>query len=185
MNFKRISTVLGIILILSCAVVLINTTKENIIHRKQIESKLDLKDEEKKNLNYRHLVEDIKSVEEGKSIKYAKQASSETQNSGNGVKLVVYDKEYKGDGYSVRIMSAIDQKNDTKMYEFIRNDECVYCVSTDTIDNLTGKNKAFSRATKNIVVYGLLGIITVIEIVLLVMSRKDAMNKDKQSVNKA
>ena len=96
MNFKRASTVLGIILILTCTMVLVNNTKENMVHKKQIESKLNFSEESKKSVNFRQLVEDIKAIEDGKNIKYAKKDSSESKNNQGGVKLVVYGNEYKG-----------------------------------------------------------------------------------------
>ncbi|MBQ3408758.1 MAG: hypothetical protein IJH12_06125 [Clostridia bacterium] len=73
MNYKRICVVLGAIFVLLCLILCINTTKENIIHKKQIESILNFSEEQKKSVNYKQLIADIKYIEDGKGIKYAKQ----------------------------------------------------------------------------------------------------------------
>lgn len=174
MDCKRISTVLGIILILSCTIVLISNTKENMIHKKQIESKLNFSEEEKKSVNFRQLVEDIKAIEDGNNLKYAKKDSSETQNNEGGVKLVVYGNEYKGDGYLVRTSSV----EDTMMYEFIKGEDCVYCISESTLEMSTENNNKFTKKSKSIIIYVIIGIMVVSEIIFICLYFRGRVKKN-------
>ena len=72
MKYKRtlILTLITIIIVISmiCALFIIR----NSIDKYRIKKQIELSEEEKSNLNYEQLIEDIKSLENGHGIKYAK-----------------------------------------------------------------------------------------------------------------
>lgn len=128
MNYKRICITLAMIIVVCVALVGIFNIKREYEHTKKIESILDFSDQEKSSLNYQDLIRDIKSLENGKGIKYAKNSSEDDNpNKGGNVKITVESKEYQGDGYKIDIYKA----GETSIYSIYKDDECIYSVSSD------------------------------------------------------
>lgn len=92
MKNKKVFIILAIIVIL----ILIGFgifMKYNINLITKIESKLDLTEAEKEELNYEDLIEDIKSLENGNKIINAKQDERNIF-------------KYEGDGYTIEVMGG-------------------------------------------------------------------------------
>ena len=90
-------TIVSMVITIIIAVLIICTMfiVRNAIAKDKIKSKVKLSEEEKSNLNYQQLIEDIKSEEEGHGVKYAKQEENT-----DGGKFKLKDR-YIGDGYII------------------------------------------------------------------------------------
>ena len=173
MDYKRACTVLGIIILLSISIVLINNTKEKIVHEKQIDSKLSevITDEDKRTVNYRKLVKDIKAIEDNKKIKYAKKSENKSD-----VGVVAYGNSYQGDGYTIVINNGVDEAT---IYEFFVNQKNVYSAEIGCFNVEDTKVKE-QKHTRNVIVWIIIGIMIIGECVLFVKYR--AINKAPKDV---
>ncbi len=97
----------------------------NTMAKDKIKSKVKLSEEEKCNLNYEQLIEDIKSVEEGHGVKHAKK--QEKQPTGNKIEDIINAGNdfvlgrgdlYIGEGYTILHMIMPQ----TIEYDFYTND---------------------------------------------------------------
>lgn len=173
MDYKRACTVLGIIILLSISMVLINNTKEKIVHEKQIDSKLSetITDEEKRTVNYRKLVKDIKAIEDNKKIKYAKKSENKSD-----FGVVAYGNSYQGDGYSIVVNN---NATDVAIYEFFVNQRNVYSVEVgcSNVEDIKVRNQ---KNTRNVIVWIIIGVMIIAEFVMVVKYR--AINKAPKEV---
>ena len=89
MNYKRALRVWGLVLVLSILIVAVYTTTYNISHKNRIKEKLDLTDDEIQSINYKQLIADIKVVEDGRDLKYAKEIKEKDNNSKSANNIAV------------------------------------------------------------------------------------------------
>ena len=173
MDYKRACAVLGIIILLSISIIFINSTKEKVVHEKQIESKLSLSitDEDKRTVNYRKLVADIRSIEDNGQIKYAKQSSNKSD-----IGTIVYGNVYQGDGYSI----VIEYAEDATIYQFIVNQKSVYSAGKSEWFDSNDVKAYTQKRIRTIIVWVIIGAMSIAELVLFIKYR--GVNKAQKDV---
>ena len=113
-----IAIIIGIIIVLMMFIV-----RSIIEETNNIESKLQLSNEEKNELNYSELIEDIECIENNKEIKHAKYVKEETNES------FFHDSKYQGDGYYIISEGGVSDafiydiytNKDNKIYESVKS----------------------------------------------------------------
>ncbi len=161
MNYKKICTILAIIIIACVALVGVLNIKSEYEHTQRIENILDFSDQEKSSINYQNLIRDIKLIENGKKIKYAKNTSGvDSSNKDGNVKVVVESKEYQGDGYTIDTYKT----SGTPIYNIYVGDECVYSVSENMLKEQKRNKKIELMAT---IMYVIISICIVLELIFL------------------
>lgn len=179
MNYKRALKVWGLVLVLAILIVTIYTITFNILHKNKIKEKLDLTDDEIQSVNYKQLVADIKAVEDGNRLKYAKIIEETNNNKSNNDS----DKEdvLYGDGYTVKLPDATD----VVVYDFYTNGRCVYSVVINT-GSQEEQHREMTAHTKFTILYVIIAIIVIVEFWLYIkykkISKKNKNIEDKKSV---
>lgn len=171
MNYKRICKILGIIIILSLLVLAIKTTKADMEHKKNIETKLGFSEEQKKAINYKYLVEDIKSVEKGVQLRHAK----EKKDGNSGDTLVIVEKEYLGDGYIVKTVPAYE----SFIFDFYIEGNCVYTVVINSGWGVDGCEGTLNILVSKLINYAVFGIMIIVELVFYILYKK-SLKKEKE-----
>lgn len=182
MNYKRALRVWGLVLVTTIIIVLVYSISYNIRHNNQIKEKLGLTEEEMKSVNYKQLVADIKAVEDGKGLKYAKEIKEKDNNSKSANNIaVISTTKYYGDGYTV----AFPDATDVFIYEFYTNGRCVYSVVIN-MWHQPGQRREMTAHTKFTMLYIIIAVIAIIEFILYIMYKKISKNnknvEDKKSV---
>ena len=164
MDYKRACKLLGIILIISIILVIGYVIIDSFSQRNEIKNKVYLKDEERRFVSYNQLITDIKSIENGGKIKYAKIVNASNNQTSYG------------EGYSV-------MQSDTSegvMYEFYVNGRCVY------ISQVENKKSSMTKQTKNALLFIIIVIMGIMEFVFYIRYKKEIKNnkviEDKKSV---
>lgn len=161
MNYKKNCITLAIIIIACGALLGIFNIKREYEHTKKIESILNFSNQEKSSLNYQNLIRDIKSLENGKGVKHAKNtAENEGSNNSENVKIVVESKEYQGEGYKIDIYNT----GETSIYNIYKNDKCVYSVSENILEE---HKKSKKVGTISIIIYVVIIICVILELIFL------------------
>lgn len=101
-KMKKIIVVIsvGLVIILSMFLA------RNIFEMRNIEKNIQLSNEEKSELSYSELINDIKSLEKGKTLEHAKYVESEKKDPFN-------EKKYQGNGYYITREMVPDASIDT------------------------------------------------------------------------
>ena len=182
MNYKRALRVWGLVLVLSILIVAVYTTTYNISHKNKIKEKLDLTDDEIQSINYKQLIADIKAVEDGRDLKYAKEIKEKDNNSKSANNIaVISTTKYYGDGYTV----AFPEATDVCIYEFYTNGRCVYSVVINMWQQ-PGQRREMTAHVKFTILYTIISIMVIIELILYIKYKKISKNnkniEDKKTV---
>ena len=172
MKYKRICIVLGIIIALSFVVLAIKSVRADIEIKKNIESRINLSEEEKRAFKYNQMVDDIKAVENGSQLRHAK--PSEGKKSDDIVSLTVA-KYYFGDGYTVKYTPAAD----ALIYEFYVGENPVYTVVTSTGWGKDGNTGTLNILVSKLINYSVFTLMIVAELVFFVLYKKSLIKENK------
>ncbi|MBQ3408757.1 MAG: hypothetical protein IJH12_06120 [Clostridia bacterium] len=99
----------------------------------------------------------------------------------SNVKLIVYSKEYKGDGYFV----IVPPVTDATIYEFWVGDNCVYSAVINNWFGSDDTNELLKKNSQRAIVYVILCIIMVMEVIFFILYKKQQRKKvveDKKTV---
>ena len=164
MNYKRAIKLLGIILVLSIILVIGYIIIDSISQKSEIKKKIYLKEEERRFVSYNQLITDIKSIENGGKIKYAKIVNASNNQTSYGEGYLVIESD----------------TSEGAIYEFYVNGRCVY------ISQVNNKKSSMTKKTKNTLLFIIIFIMGITEIIFYTKYKKDIKNnkivEDKKSV---
>lgn len=156
---------IGIIIICVTVILIISGIKGDVDHTKRIENALNMSEECKQQLNYKHLVADIKAVENRKKPKHAKETEVKDGAQIMGVQVDSGRKEYVGEGYTIKLPPA----SDVTIYAFYHDDESIYSYVGDKYEEASN---AVPRIAKTILIVVLYGGLILTELILCIKYSK-------------
>lgn len=184
---KSKKSIISILITIIIAILIICTMfiVRNLMTKDKIESKIKLSKDEKNSLNYEQLIEDIKSVEDGHGVKYAKKKEKQTTdnkivdiiNAGNDL-INSNGDLYIGDGYTISYFIG----GELIQYEFYTNDsKLIYSVKEYVpLESIQEHNERTMEENKpNIIFYGGVGGIIILAIVICVVIYRKSGKVDK------
>ena len=183
MDYKRALKVWGLVLVIATVIITIYTFTYNISHKNKIKEQLDITDDEVTSVNYKQLVADIKAVEDGKNLKYAKGIEKGEQYKVNGIpnNTTESTKMFYGDRYTVVYLPSTD----ISVYDFYANGRCVYSVVNSAL-NQKGQHRKITANVKFTILYTIIIVMAIIELILYIKHQKISKNnkniEDKKSV---
>ena len=153
---------------------------KNSMAKDKIKGKIKLSEEEKSNLNYEQLIEDIKSLENGHGVKYAKK--QERQSTGDKIEDIINagndfisgkGELYIGDGYTISNVLMPEMIE----YDFYTNDnKLIYSIQNGVpLETVKEHNeRMIQKNSSNIIFYGIIALIIVAtSVICIVIYRKE------------
>lgn len=171
MKSKKIVSIF-ITIIIAITIITTMFLVRNSMGKDKIKSKVKLSEEEKSNLNYEQLIEDIYSLENGHGVKHAKR--QERQSTENKIdNLVNRNSLYVGEGYTISHLPIPEMIE----YDFFSNDnKLIYSIQNEApLETIKEHNERMIQKNKSdIIFYSTIVVIIVIATTIcVVIYRKD------------
>lgn len=160
MKAKKI-VLIFVTIIISISIIATMFIVKNSMAKDKIKSKVKLSEQEKSNLNYEQLIEDIYSIENGHEVKHAKK--QERQSTENKIDNLVNIRNslYVGDGYTISYMIMPEMIE----YDFYTNDKkLIYNIQNGVpLETVQEYNERMIKEnSSNIIFYGAIVLIIVV-----------------------
>lgn len=167
MKFKKIVSIF-ITIIIAITIIATIFLVRNSMAKDKIKSKVKLSEQEKSNLNYEQLIEDIYSIENGHEVKHAKK--QERQSTENKIDNLVNIRNslYVGDGYTISYMIMPEMIE----YDFYTNDKkLIYSIQNGVpLETVQEHNERMIKEnSSNIIFYGAIVLIIVATSVICIL----------------
>lgn len=164
MKSKKIVSIF-ITIIIAITIIATIFLVRNSMAKDKIKSKVKLSEQEKSNLNYEQLIEDIYSIENGHEVKHAKKQSTE-----NKIDNLVNIRNslYVGDGYTISYMIMPEMIE----YDFYTNDKkLIYSIQNGVpLETVQEHNERMIKEnSSNIIFYGAIVLIIVATSVICIL----------------
>lgn len=167
MKSKKIVSIF-ITIIIAITIIATIFLVRNSMAKDKIKSKVKLSEQEKSNLNYEQLIEDIYSIENGHEVKHAKK--QERQSTENKIDNLVNIRNslYVGDGYTISYMIMPEMIE----YDFYTNDKkLIYSIQNEVpLETVQEHNERMIKEnSSNIIFYGAIVLIIVATSVICIL----------------
>lgn len=167
MKSKKIVSIF-ITIIIAITIIATIFLVRNSMAKDKIKSKVKLSEQEKSNLNYEQLIEDIYSIENGHEVKHAKK--QERQSTENKIDNLVNIRNslYVGDGYTISYMIMPEMIE----YDFYTNDKkLIYSIQNGVpLETVQEHNERMIKEnSSNIIFYGAIVLIIVATSVICIL----------------
>lgn len=167
MKSKKIVSIF-ITIIIAITIIATIFLVRNSMAKDKIKSKVKLSEQEKSNLNYEQLIEDIYSIENEHEVKHAKK--QERQSTENKIDNLVNIRNslYVGDGYTISYMIMPEMIE----YDFYTNDKkLIYSIQNGVpLETVQEHNERMIKEnSSNIIFYGAIVLIIVATSVICIL----------------
>lgn len=172
MKSKKIVSIF-ITIIIAITIIATIFLVRNSMAKDKIKSKVKLSEQEKSNLNYEQLIEDIYSIENGHEVKHAKK--QERQSTENKIDNLVNIRNslYVGDGYTISYMIMPEMIE----YDFYTNDKkLIYSIQNGVpLETVQEHNERMIKEnSSNIIFYGaIVWIIVATSVICILIFKKN------------
>lgn len=175
MKSKKIVSIF-ITIIIAITIIATMFLVRNSMAKDKIKSKVKLSEEEKSNLNYEQLIEDIEFLENGHGVKHAKK--QERQSTGNKIEDIINAGNdyvsgkgdfYIGDGYTISYMIMPEMIE----YDFYTNDKkLIYSIHNGVpLETVQEHNERMFKENKSdVIFYGAIVVIVVIATTICIVT---------------